>query len=149
MKIKAVTLKTKPEAPPATDPVAVAVAIECASAPQGDSPCLGSGEIDRLFHDLGQENLPERTRKLMAAKLPKKAKKLIEEAAEVGLDAVQGSRTGLINESVDVLYHLIVLWRSCDVDPDLVWGEMNRRANNLGVSEKLPKPSKKREGQTI
>ncbi|WP_231376224.1 phosphoribosyl-ATP diphosphatase [Magnetospirillum fulvum] len=85
----------------------------------------------------------------MAAKLPKKAKKLIEEAAEVSLDAVLGNQKGLINESVDVLYHLIVLWRSCDVTPDLVWAEMNRRANNLGVSEKLPKKPNKGDVQKL
>lgn len=150
MKPKAIPQKAKPELsqtaisdPAISDPAA----IGCAFVSQGGVPCLGSGEIERLFHDLGQANLPERTRLLMAAKLPKKAKKLIEEAAEVSLDAVLGNRKGLVNESVDVLYHLIVLWRSCDITPDVVWAEMNRRANNLGVSEKLPKSLNKREKQ--
>lgn len=137
MKTKTVPQKTKPEAGRATIPEPASTGCDPAS-PETAS-CLGSGEIERLFNDLGQSNLPERTRLLMAAKLPKKAKKLIEEASEVSLDAVLGNRKGLINESVDVLYHLIVLWRSCGITPELVWAEMNRRANNLGVSEKLPK----------
>jgi len=147
MKTKTVPQKTKSETSQTAKPDLVVSGDACAS--HDGPPCLGSGEIERLFHDLGQANLPERTRLLMAAKLPKKAKKLIEEAAEVSLDAVLGNRKGLINESVDVLYHLIVLWRSCDVTPDVVWAEMNRRANNLGVSEKLPKKPNKGELQKI
>lgn len=147
MKTKTV-LKTEKSDTPQTAPPNPAPS-GCGSVPQDGPPCLGSGEIERLFHDLGQANLPERTRLLMAAKLPKKAKKLIEEAAEVSLDAVLGNQKGLINESVDVLYHLIVLWRSCDVTPDLVWAEMNRRANNLGVSEKLPKKPNKGDAQKL
>jgi len=144
-------IKTVPKAadPTPSDGAVPASPVPDAASPPSGPPCLGSGEIERLFHDLGQENLPERTRLLMAAKLPKKAKKLIEEAAEVSLDAVLGNRKGLINESVDVLYHLIVLWRSCDITPDLVWGEMNRRANNLGVSEKLPKKPNKGDVQKL
>lgn len=137
MKIKAVPPRDKIDMEPVAGPEA---------GPRPDPlPCQGAGEIDRLYHDLGQAELPERTRALMAAKLPKKAKKLIEEAAEVGLDAVLGNSKGLVNESVDVLYHLIVLWRSCDIPPEAVWAEMNRRANQLGVSEKLPKKIAKKE----
>jgi phosphoribosyl-ATP pyrophosphohydrolase len=47
----------------------------------------------------------------------------------------------VIRESADLVYQLVVLWRECDIDPDEVWAEMRRRADQLGIAEKLPKTS--------
>jgi phosphoribosyl-ATP pyrophosphohydrolase len=38
------------------------------------------------------------------------AQKLAEEATEVVIEAVRGERSAVINESVDLLYNLVVLW---------------------------------------
>ncbi len=103
----------------------------------------GAGEIDQLFVALGRTDLPPATRKLLVGKVPKKAKKLIEEAAEVAIDALAGRRKGVINESVDVLYHLVVLWRACGIKPQQIWEEMSRRARDQGVAGKLPKSPKR------
>ncbi|MBI1685190.1 phosphoribosyl-ATP diphosphatase [Caulobacter hibisci] len=80
-----------------------------------------------------------RTRKLLAAGLPKMAQKVIEEAAEVAIDAVRGDKASVVTESVDLLYNLLILWSEVGVDPDMVWAEMDRRERLLGMAEKLPK----------
>jgi len=67
------------------------------------------------------------------------AKKLAEEAVEVVIDAMQGSRDAVVRESADLLYNLVVLWVSAGVHPQDVWTEMMRRERLLGIAEKLPK----------
>ena len=67
------------------------------------------------------------------------AKKLVEEAIEVGLDAVQMKRESVILESADVFYHLAVIWAECGVSPAEVMAELDRRERVYGIAEKLPK----------
>jgi phosphoribosyl-ATP pyrophosphohydrolase len=67
------------------------------------------------------------------------AKKLIEEAIEVGLDAVQMNREAAILESADVLYQLAVIWAECGIAPGDVLDEIDRRERVYGIAEKLPK----------
>lgn len=81
----------------------------------------------------------DRTARLVRASTAKKARKLVEEATEVALDAVADNRAGLIAESVDLLYHLAVLWHDRRVDPAEIRAEMARRAAVLGIVEKRPK----------
>src|SRR5579862_2638568 len=80
-----------------------------------------------------------RTAKLFRDGVQKMAKKLVEEAIEVGLDAVQMNREAVILESADVLYHLAVIWAECGVSPADVLGEIERRERQYGIAEKLPK----------
>jgi phosphoribosyl-ATP pyrophosphohydrolase len=80
-----------------------------------------------------------RTAKLIAAGRPKMAQKIGEEAVEVALDAVRGDRPAVIGESVDLLYHLVVLWADLDIKLGDIWAEMDRREAMLGLAEKLPK----------
>ena len=49
-----------------------------------------------------------RTTRLMAAGLPRMAQKMAEEAMEIVIEAVRKERTAVINESVDLLYNLVV-----------------------------------------
>jgi phosphoribosyl-ATP pyrophosphohydrolase len=101
-------------------------------------------EIARLYAALEHvsEDHNPRTARLLAAGIDKMCKKLIEEAGEVALDALGGRRHGVIRESADLIYHLVVLWRECGVEPADVWVEMRRRADALGIAEKLPKTLK-------
>ena len=80
-----------------------------------------------------------RTSKLFRDGVQKMAKKLAEEAVEVGLDAVQMNRESVILESADMLYHLAVIWVACGVTPEEVMGEIDRRERLYGIAEKLPK----------
>ncbi len=102
------------------------------------------GHIELLMTQLDAPPT-ERTAKLKAASTAKKARKLVEEATEVALDAVSDKPQGLIAESVDLLYHLAVLWHDCGIAPGDVCAEMARRMAVLGIAEKLPKkgPAKK------
>lgn len=81
-----------------------------------------------------------RTARLFQDGLPKMAKKVAEEAFEVGLDAVKGDRKAIIAESADLVYNLVVLWVQTGIAPEDVWAEMRRRERMMGIAEKLPKP---------
>ena len=80
-----------------------------------------------------------RTARLLRAGRSKVAKKLVEEAAEVVIDALNNDRDAVVRESADLLYNLVVLWVATGVHPDDVWGEMKRRERLLGMAEKVPK----------
>ena len=84
-----------------------------------------------------------RTARLASEGLPKMAKKLAEEAFEVGLEAVQGDRRRTILESADLIYNLVVLWSEIGIAPEDVWREMDRREQLYGIAEKLPKTRSK------
>ena len=99
--------------------------------------------LDRLFAAVleARDRSPSvsRTSKLFRDGVQKMAKKLVEEAIEVGLDAVQMNRELVILESADMLYHLAVIWAESGVTPDEVMGEIDRRERVYGIAEKLPK----------
>ena len=99
--------------------------------------------IKRLYQAVldsqGRDPSLSRTAKLLAEGTAKMAKKLAEEAVEVGLDAVQGIREATILESADLIYNLTVLWAECGITPEEVYAEMDRRERMLGIAEKLPK----------
>jgi phosphoribosyl-ATP pyrophosphohydrolase len=102
-----------------------------------------AAEIARLYDALdcvGECGNP-RTARLLASGRSKIAQKVIEEAGEVALDAVRHRSRGVVRESADLVYHLVVLWHECGIAPDEVWAEMRRRANRLGIAEKSPKGS--------
>ena len=80
-----------------------------------------------------------RTARLLRSGRAKMAKKLAEEAVEVVIDAMNGSREAVIKESADLVYHLVVLWVSSGVQPKEVWKEMERRERLFGIAEKLLK----------
>lgn len=106
-----------------------------------EKQCASTSELDRLHASLDNvtpENHP-RTAKLLASGIRKSAQKVIEEAGEVALEAARRHSMGVVRESADLLYHLVVLWRRAGVEPAEVWNEMQRRANAYGLAEKLPK----------
>ena len=67
------------------------------------------------------------------------AQKVAEEATEVVIEAVRGERSAVINESVDLLYILVVLWNELGITASEIWSEMDRRQALVGMVEKLPK----------
>ena len=64
------------------------------------------------------------------------AKKIGEESTELIIDLVNNYKTGVINESADLLYHLIVSWVSSGVDPEEIWDELSKRTLKSGIEEK-------------
>ena len=85
-----------------------------------------------------------RTAKLFREGSGKMAKKLAEEAIEVGLELIQRDRTAMVLESVDLLYHLSVIWAEAGVTPADVAAEIERREQLYGIAEKLPKGAQHR-----
>ena len=110
-------------------------------ASTGRSPGAVCCELDRLYVSLGQVTPASnpRTFKLLEAGTRKIAQKVIEEAGEVALEAVKHHDRGVVRESADLLYHLVVLWCRAGIEPASVWQEMQARASALGIAEKLPK----------
>ena len=76
------------------------------------------------------------TRKLAGKGLPKAAQKLGEEAVETVIAAVTGSREGVVYESADLLYHLLVVLRLSEVPLAEVVAELCRRTGRSGLEEK-------------
>ena len=64
------------------------------------------------------------------------AKKIGEESTELIIDLVNKNKTGIINESADLLYHLLVSWVSTGVNPEQIWIELSKRTLKSGFEEK-------------
>ena len=96
--------------------------------------------IDRLFAIIasrkGADPGSSYTAKLLAKGKLQCAKKLGEEAVETSLAAVAQDRVALTAESADLLYHLLVLWASCDVTPEEVYAALHAREAKSGLEEK-------------
>ena len=105
--------------------------------------------LDHLYKSiLAARNLDpakSRTARLFQDGIQKMAKKLVEEAVEVSLDAVHGDRRKVILESADLLYNLTVIWAEAGIKPSEVTDELKRREKLLGIAEKLPKRIQRRE----
>ena len=99
--------------------------------------------VDRLYSAViaAKHADPSRSRtaRLLRSGRAKMAKKLAEEAVEVVIDAMHGSRDAVVKESADLIYNLVVLWVASSVQPKEVWKEMERRERLMGIAEKLPK----------
>jgi phosphoribosyl-ATP pyrophosphohydrolase len=96
--------------------------------------------LDRLFAMIasrrGDDPAHSYTARLFAEGRPKIARKTGEEAIEVVVAALTGSREHLAAESADLLYHLLVLWADAGIAADEVWRELARREGVSGLAEK-------------
>ena len=105
--------------------------------------------LDRLWNVILQRRTADpavsHSARLLSRGTPKVAQKFGEEAVECLIEAVSGNATALVNESADVLYHLLVLWVAGGIEPAMVWAELERREGVSGVAEKaarsLPLPA--------
>lgn len=64
------------------------------------------------------------------------AQKVGEEAVETVIEAVAGNKDGIINESSDLLFHLLILLADQNVTLEEVFAEMHRREGVSGLTEK-------------
>ncbi|MDO6726512.1 phosphoribosyl-ATP diphosphatase [Cognatishimia sp. 1_MG-2023] len=80
------------------------------------------------------------TAKLLAKGPEKCAEKFGEEAVEAIIEAVKDNREGLISESADVLFHLLVMLQSRGIALDEVLAELDRRQGTSGIAEKAARP---------
>jgi phosphoribosyl-ATP pyrophosphohydrolase len=88
----------------------------------------------------GADPTQSNTAKLFTKGKKKIAQKLGEEAVETLIEGVKGDKDGVIAESADLLYHLLVLWAALDVKPDEVWAALRAREGISGIAEKASRP---------
>ena len=72
------------------------------------------------------------------------AQKLGEEAVECVIEIMAGTRAGLIGESADVLYHLLIAWADAGIRPEEVWQELRKREQVSRLADGAGKGSAKR-----
>jgi phosphoribosyl-ATP pyrophosphohydrolase len=84
--------------------------------------------------------------RLLARGTTRIAQKLGEEATECLIEVITGNRTGLIGESADLLYHLLVTWVHAGIRPEEVWRELQQRERVSLLSEGKEVPLKRLPG---
>ena len=91
----------------------------------------GPGILSELFAVIQdrQRDPPEGsyTAKLLQAGMGRLAQKVIEEAGETAIAAMQEDQEGLPKEVADLLYHTLVLLAASGVTPNQVWEELRNR----------------------
>ncbi|MDA1097430.1 MAG: phosphoribosyl-ATP diphosphatase [Proteobacteria bacterium] len=108
----------------------------------------GSGILDQLYAVIEQRRDADPaeswTARLLQKGLPKICQKVGEEATETIVAALAESREALLEESADLLYHLLVLWAAKGVQPDEVYNVLYQRRIGAGdVKKKKRKKQKK------
>lgn len=91
----------------------------------------GPGILDELFgvirerqHEAAEDSY---TARLLREGTGRIAQKVIEEAGETAIAAVQGNNEDLPKEIADLLYHTLVLLAGAGVQPQAVWDELRNR----------------------
>jgi len=96
--------------------------------------------LARLEQVIGERRLADPSTsyvaKLSARGVPKIAQKLGEEAVEAVIAAIADDREGLIGESADLIFHLLVLLAAKGVTLADVAAELERREGVSGIVEK-------------
>ena len=123
-----------------------AAALAAPAAEHGPTPppprALGasSGVLDRLWNVIdgrrGADPEVSHSARLLSRGTAKVAQKFGEEAVECVIEATLGNPAGVVAESADVLYHLLVLWVDAGIKPEDVWAELLRREGVSGIAEK-------------
>jgi phosphoribosyl-ATP pyrophosphohydrolase len=80
-----------------------------------------------------------RTTKLLAAGVPQQAKKVVEEAGELAIEAMRHDRNAAVREAADLVYNLIVLLEGMNIPFDAVCRELEHRRAAYGIAAKRPK----------
>jgi phosphoribosyl-ATP pyrophosphohydrolase len=96
--------------------------------------------MDKLYETIasrrGGDPSTSYTAKLLNDGVERCAKKFGEEAVETVIAAAGGNKTALVSESADALYHLLVLWAACGVEPEQVYQTLAAREGRSGLEEK-------------
>ena len=106
----------------------------------------GTGRVlDRLYDTLagrrGADPEKSYTAKLFSRGKLKIAQKVGEEAVETVIAALAETPDKLVGESADLLYHLMVLWAECGIEPRQIWAELESRIGTSGLDEKKSRKS--------
>jgi phosphoribosyl-ATP pyrophosphohydrolase len=96
--------------------------------------------LDRLFSIIALRRSANSDTSYTATLLAKGrvacAKKLGEEAIETVIAAASENNDAVIRESADLLYHLLVVWAVCGIEPSAIYAELRARETQSGLQEK-------------
>mgnify|MGYP001215767479 FL=1 len=95
--------------------------------------------IKQMFNDLKKRKYTNENKSYTAHLVNNPellGKKIGEESSELIIDFIKKNKNGVIYESADLIYHLIVLWVSIGIDPQDVWEELSNRKLKSGFEEK-------------
>ena len=100
-----------------------------------------TGEImDALFSRIEQRKKTKKkgsyTAFLFNKGINKIAQKISEETAETIIEAVRGKKKLVVQESCDLLYHLIVMWSKLGINPNEIWNELDKRMKKPKIKKK-------------
>lgn len=99
--------------------------------PEYRSEERGSGIVEELFAVIQdrKKEMPSGsyTADLLKAGVGRVAQKVIEEAGESAIAAVEGGSERVTQEVADLLYHALVLLAATGVSPEAVWQELRQR----------------------
>lgn len=127
-----ILLKVQPDGPACHTGETSCFFTQLEGLPDGyESTESGPGVLDELFAVIQdrQRDLPEGsyTSRLLQEGVDRIAQKVIEEAGETAIAAVQGDQDGLPREVADLLYHALVLLAASGTKPSAVWEELRER----------------------
>jgi phosphoribosyl-ATP pyrophosphohydrolase len=98
-------------------------------------------DLERIIAERAHSGDPDSwTAKLFSHGIDKAAQKLGEEAVEAVIAAVRADKAGLVRESADLLYHLLVVLAISSVPLSSVIAELERRTSRSGIAEKASRP---------
>lgn len=108
-----------------------------------DTSSSSIGPIHQLEDDLKHvcedpKRFP-RTTKLISAGAPQQAKKIVEEATELAIEALRQDREAAVMEAADLVYNLVVLLEGMDIRFDDICEELERRRGIFGIAAKQHK----------
>ena len=97
--------------------------------------------MDALFSRIEQRKKTKKkgsyTAFLFSKGINKIAQKISEETAETIIEAVRGKKKLAVQESCDLLYHLIVMWSKLGINPNEIWNELDKRMKNPKIKKKI------------
>ena len=107
------------------------------------SGAQGGGIIDELFGVIEQRRGSEPEESYVARTFSRGqehvAKKVGEEGVEVALAGALGDKKGVVSESADLLFHLLMLWSATGVAPAEVFDELSKRRGVSGLAREARK----------
>ena len=96
--------------------------------------------MDALFSRIEQRKKTKKkgsyTAFLFNKGINKIAQKISEETAETIIEAVRGKKKLVVQESCDLLYHLIVMWSKLGINPNEIWNELDKRMKKSKTKRK-------------
>jgi phosphoribosyl-ATP pyrophosphohydrolase len=102
------------------------------------------GVLERLYATIASRKTADPgssyTAKLLHQGRSVIAKKMGEEAVETAIAAVGNDSDAVVAESADLIYHLLVLWADCGIEPPEVWQKLAAREGTSGLAEKAARP---------